>query len=153
MANLFPESVADAWENVEQDLSEATLDEVKFGRSWRYDFAAGEFVLTPTGKIAIADEIAAWRMWCEKAIRTPRYRHVIYSRTYGQEFEDLIGQGYSRTVQESEIRRMTEETLLTDPRTLSVDGFTFVWQEDGCRFTCRVKNSRDEEIRLEGSAG
>lgn len=151
MANLFPEAVADSWSDTGQDALETTADEVVFGRSWRFDFAAGEFVMTPTRKIAQADETAAWIMWCEKAIRTPRYRHLIYSRAYGQEFEDLIGKGYSRAVQESEIERIAAETLMVDPRTLSVDSFVFTWQEDGCRFSCRVKNVREEEVIVEGS--
>ncbi|WP_068784769.1 DUF2634 domain-containing protein [Paenibacillus phocaensis] len=151
MANLFPEMVADSWSAVLPDGQESLMDAVTFGRSWRFDFGAGEFVMTPTGKIALADEIAAWKVWCEKAIRTPRYRHLIYSRAYGQEFESLIGQGYSRAVQESEIRRIATETLMVDPRTLSVDGFVFDWREDGCRFTCRVKNVREDELLVEGS--
>ena len=151
MANLFPEMVADSWSAVVSDGQESLLDAVTFGRSWRFDFEAGEFVMTPTGKIAPADEIAAWKVWCEKAIRTPRYRHLIYSRAYGQEFESLSGQGYSRAVQESEIRRIATETLMVDPRTLSVDGFVFDWREDGCRFTCRVKNVREDELLVEGS--
>ncbi|MGG6314104.1 DUF2634 domain-containing protein [Paenibacillus macerans] len=151
MANLFPEAVAASWSGSGLDGLEAAADETTFGRSWRFDFEAGEFVVTPTGKIAQADEIAAWKMWCEKAIRTPRYRHLIYSRSYGQEFEDLIGQGYSRAVQESEIRRIATETLMVDPRTLSVEGVVFSWQEDGCRFACRVKNVREEEVLVEGS--
>lgn len=81
--------------------------------------------MTPTRKIARADDTAAWVVWCEKAIRTPRYRHLIYSRSYGQEFEELIGKGYSRAVQESEIERIATETLMVDPRTLSVGDFSF----------------------------
>ncbi|GJM68458.1 hypothetical protein HMSSN036_06740 [Paenibacillus macerans] len=151
MANLFPEAVVDAWSSAEEETPETTNDEVVFGRSWRFDFEAGEFVMTPTRKIARADDTAAWVVWCEKAIRTPRYRHLIYSRSYGQEFEELIGRGYSRAVQESEIERIATETLMVDPRTLSVGDFSFSWQDDGCRFSCRVKNVREEEMIAEGS--
>ncbi|MMZ66822.1 hypothetical protein D1872_293530 [compost metagenome] len=89
-------------------------------------------------------------MWCEKAVRTPRYRHLIYSRDYGQEYDDLIGRGYSRAVLESEIERMTTEALMVDPRTAGVDSFTFEWSSYACQFTCNVKNVRDETITLEG---
>ncbi len=151
MANLFPEAVVDSWSSGEEETPETTNDEVAFGRSWRFDFEAGEFVMTPTRKIARADDTAAWVVWCEKAIRTPRYRHLIYSRSYGQEFEELIGRGYSRAVQESEIERIATETLMVDSRTLSVGDFSFSWQDDGCRFSCRVKNVREEEMIAEGS--
>lgn len=154
MANLFPEAMNDSWADEQTLMAETdttSSDEVSFGRSWRFDFDAGEFVMTPTRKIARADETAAWIVWCEKAIRTPRYRHLIYSRAYGQEFDDLIGKGYGHALQESEIRRIAAETLLADPRTASVDSFTFAWQEDGYQFTCRVANVREEEVILEGS--
>lgn len=115
-----------------------------FGRSWRFDFDAGEFVVTPTRKVAVADEKEAWVQWCEKAIRTPRYRHVIYSRDYGSELEELIGSSFGHAVQESEIQRIVTETLLADARTEAVDQFTFSWKDEACTFTCRIRNVRDE---------
>ncbi|KHF35866.1 hypothetical protein CM49_01804 [Paenibacillus sp. P1XP2] len=99
-----------------------------------------------------ADEKEAWVLWCEKAIRTPRYRHLIYSRDYGSELEELIGSG-NRAIQESEIRRMVSETLLADARTQNVDQFVFEWEGESCRFACRITNIRDEEAVLEGSVG
>lgn len=149
MANLFPESMDQSWDD--SGSPELLDDGMTLGRSWRFDFDAGEFVMTPTRKIAQVDGMYAWVMWCQKAIRTPRYRHLIYSRQYGQELDELIGRGYSRAVQESEIQRMVTETLMVDPRTLSVDGFTFSWQEDGCRFSCQIRNVHDEQFTLEGS--
>lgn len=146
---LFPESMSDSW-SVGAEVDGVSA-EVSFGRSWRFDFEQGEFVLTPTRKIAPCTGTDAWVMWCKKAIRTPRYRHLIYSRSYGQEFEDLIGKGYSRAVQESEIQRMASEALMVDPRTAEVDGFSFSWQDDRCVFSCRVTNIYDEALSLEGS--
>lgn len=149
MANLFPENTEQSWGA--EPLSEVQDESVRFGRSWRFDFDAGEFVMTPTRKIAGAQGTEAWILWCQKAIRTPRYRHLIYSRDYGQEFEELIGRGYSRAVQESEIQRIARETLMVDPRTASVEDFVFEWQGEQCSFTCRVMNIHDEELTLEGS--
>ena len=149
MANIFPNDVEDDW--IEDEPVDAAGEEVAFGRSWRFDFNAGDFVLTPTRKVAVTDETAAWVMWCQKAIRTPRYRHLIYSREHGEEFDDLIGRGYSRAIQESEIQRMVTETLTVDPRTASVGEFTFEWQDDHCYFTCRISNVREEQVMLEGS--
>ena len=64
-----------------------------------------------------------------KAIRTPRYRHLIYTRDYGSELEELVGKGYDRSLQESEIQRMVTETLLADARTESVDQFLLPGKE------------------------
>ncbi|MFW5436555.1 DUF2634 domain-containing protein [Paenibacillus apiarius] len=147
MPNLFPSDIEDDWA---QETEESAEPEVEFGRSWRFDFNQGDFVMTPTRKVAVADETESWVMWCQKAIRTPRYRHLIYSREHGEEFDDLIGKGYSRAVIESEIQRIVNETLTVDPRTASVDGFTFDWSGDGCYFTCRIQNVREETETIEG---
>lgn len=149
MPSLFPE-IGMVWGD-EEDWSgqEAESGEVRFGRSWRFDYDAGEFVLTPSGKVAAADGHEAWVQWCSKAVRTPRYRHVIYSRNYGSELEDLIGGGDSRGVVESEIVRMVTETLLADPRTEAVDQFAFDWEREVCRFSCRVTSVQEETMILE----
>lgn len=132
-----------------RDETEATG--ASFGRSWRFDFESGEFVLTPTGKIAGAQDTDAWLEWCRKALATERYRHLVYSRLYGQEFESLIGLGLSRAAIESEIARIASETLLADPRTARVGGFVFTWRGDACSFVCSVNSVRDEAGTIEGS--
>lgn len=143
MASLFPETDDMIWTDVtEPEMLEASG--AVFGRSWRFDFEVGEFVMSPTRKIAAADEKEAWVVWCEKAIRTPRYRHLIYSRDYGSELEELIGSSYEHAVQESEIGRMVTETLLADARTESVDNFLFTWDGEACQFSCRITSIRDE---------
>lgn len=124
---------------------------VSFGRSWRFDFGLGEFVMTPTGKIAVAADTDAWVEWCRKALQTERYRCMAYSRNYGQEFDGLIGSGLSRSAVESEIRRLTRETLMSDPRTARVDDFSFRWEEDRCYYTCTISNVRDETGSITGS--
>ncbi|GAB6988046.1 DUF2634 domain-containing protein [Paenibacillus pini] len=143
MPNLFPMTDEMTWTDI-TDTDALENSRAVFGRSWRYDFGAGEFVMSPTRKVAIADEKSAWVVWCEKAIRTPRYRHLIYSRGYGSELEELIGSSYGHAVQESEIQRTVKETLLADTRTASVDNFTFSWNGEACHFTCRIRNVRDE---------
>ncbi|MBN2981964.1 DUF2634 domain-containing protein [Cohnella algarum] len=145
MANLFPEEEAVAAE------AEVEESEVRFGRGVRFDYEAGEFVLTPTGRIAEAEGADAWLEWCRKALQTERYRHLVYSRDYGQEFETLIGLGLSRSAVESEILRITTETLMTDPRTEAVGNFSFEWQGEKCFFACEARSVRDEKALLQGS--
>jgi hypothetical protein len=149
VANLFPLNTTPAADNPVQSAEESVA--VKFGRSWRFDFEAGEFVLTPTGKIAVAEGTDAWAEWCRKALHTERYRYLAYSRDYGQEFEGLIGSGLSRSAVESEIRRIATETLMYDPRTAGVDGFSFNWDADMCQFACTITNVRDETGSITGS--
>jgi hypothetical protein len=129
----------------------ATGVQVQFGRSWRFDFDRGEFILTPAGRVATSGGADAWPEWCKKALMTPRYRHLVYSRRYGQEFEELIGRHLSREANESEIKRQITECLMLDRRTAAVSGFIFVWNGDEVQFTCTVTNVRDESVNLSGS--
>ncbi|WP_239616144.1 DUF2634 domain-containing protein [Cohnella mopanensis] len=145
MANLFPVS------ELSEEQNEVVNDNVSFGSSWRFDFEAGEFLLTPTGKVAGCEGTEAWLEWCKKALQTERYRHLVYSRNYGQEFNELIRSGLPRSAIEMEIQRITTETLMTDPRTASVDSFSYEWIEDSCFFTCTITNIHEETMDFQGS--
>jgi len=146
MPNLFPSEEATAT----PELPETQAGQVKFGRSWRFDFEKGDFVLSPMGKVAESKGLDAYIEWCKKALLTPRYRHLIYSRNYGSEFEDLIGRNLTRAGNESEIKRMVTEVLMVDPRTVSVGDFTFDWQEDTVYFTCTVTTAQGEQVQVSG---
>lgn len=115
---------------------------VKFGKSWRFDWAAGEFAMTPSGKIAETTGADAWLEWCKKAIATERFRSLIYGRNYGSEFEALIARHLPRGATSSEIKRIATETLMTDRRTAKVGNFAFHWEGDQCYFTCEVESVR-----------
>ncbi|OPY64072.1 MAG: hypothetical protein A4E56_00126 [Pelotomaculum sp. PtaU1.Bin065] len=146
MPNLYPEQFI----TTPTELPETQTSQVKFGRSWRFDFEAGEFVLTTTGKIAESKDEDSWIDWCQKTLLTERYRYLIYSRQYGQEFEDLIRRNLNRAGNESEIKRMVTEALKVDPRTASVDNFKFTWDGDKCFYTCTVTSVRSKTATLNG---
>lgn len=147
MPNLFP--VKDVTPLPELNVTPA--NHIQFGRSWRFDFDNGDFVLTPTGKVAEIQGVDAWLEWCKKALMTARYRFLVYSRNYGQEFDDLISRHLNRAGNESEIKRIATECLMADPRTAAVDNFTFRWDGDQCFFTCKVSNVRGENGNLNGN--
>lgn len=154
MANLFPsEAGAAAAVTSSADITagDAADSSVAFGSSVRFDFETGEFALTPTGRIAVAADTEAWLQWCAKALLTERYRYLVYSRGYGQEFDSLMGLGLPREAAESEIARIATETLMADPRTAAVRNFKFSWERDRCDFTCEAANVRDETGTLQGS--
>lgn len=145
MPNIFPTVQTEPIQM--NDKSEA---QVEFGRSVKFDFRTGEFIMTPTGKIAQSSDTEAWLEWCQKALNTERYRYLVYSRNYGQEYEDIIGRHLTRAGNESEIIRMTTECLLVDPRTANVQNFTFEWKDDGVYFTCEVISVRGETGEING---
>lgn len=148
MPNLFPTTTPTDQTPVGP---ETQPPQVQFGRSWAFDFDAGEFVLTPTGGVQELTGKDAWVMWCMKAVRTARYTYPIYSRNYGEEYETLIGKALPRAAVESEIRRITIETLMTDPRTASVSNFQFNWIEDGVQFTCEIANVLGETAQVQNT--
>lgn len=146
MAQLFPVRSV----NEQAEARNTSNLEIAFGRSWRFDFDRGEFAITPTGRIAISEDKEAWVEWCEKTVRTRRYMHPIYSRSYGQELEELIGARFTRPAMESEIRRMVTEALLTDLRTADVGLFSFEWLTDRCFFSCEIRSVRDDTVSFRG---
>ncbi|SCW43968.1 Protein of unknown function [Paenibacillus tianmuensis] len=145
MASLFPSSP------ILPEASEFAVRTIGFGRSWKFDYAVGEFVTTPTGKVAESRGVEAWLEWCNKALSTARYRYLAYTRNYGQEFDDLIAKGLNRSGNESEIKRIATECLTVDPRTASVSNFQFDWQGETCMFTCEVRNIHGTTGTLTGS--
>jgi hypothetical protein len=147
VANLFPTTDI----TLEETL-ETTVSDIKFGSSWRFDFDAGDFVLTPAGRVAAVTGLDAYIEWCKKALHTPRYRYLIYGRNYGHEFEDLLGRGLTRAAIETEIKRMATECLEADPRTASVDNFSFSWDEDTVYFNCDVTSVRSETVNIKAKA-
>lgn len=146
MPNLFPTETV----NPLPEITGSGAGQARFGRSWRFDFDNGDFVLTPAGRVAQCGDEEAWLEWCRKALMTARYRYLVYSRNYGQEFDDLISRHLTRAGNESEIKRITTECLKVDPRTGSVDNFTFAWEGDTCAFTCEVTSTRGGSGTMNG---
>ena len=143
MANLYPTETVSGLQ-----IDDEASTTVTFGKGWKFDFDAGDFVTTPTGRTAAANETEAFMEWCQKALLTPRYRHIIYGRYYGNDFDDLIGRGYTREVIESEIQRIVKESLAVDPRTDEVNSFVFTWEDDRLYFSCNVISIKGDELQV-----
>lgn len=124
MSNLYP--VFDVPELVEQQQPEPAP---RYGKSWLFDFAKGDFVTDGAGRVKGADGHTAWAQWCIKAVLTERFAHVIYSSDYGTELDQAKRQPARQAV-EAELERVITEALLADPRTQVVRDFSFRWQGD-----------------------
>jgi len=143
MPNLYP--VFDMPDLVEQQQTEPAP---KYGKSWLFDFAKGDFVLDGAGRIVIADGYTAWMQWCVKTILTQRFAHVIYSFDYGTELEEALKQP-SRKAVEAEMERAITEALLADPRTEMVKDFVFEWEGDIVKVSFTAVPVIGEPARLE----
>ena len=71
-----------------------------------FDFNIGQL----TGKIL--EGKTALKMWIYKALLTKRYTYPIYSWDYGQDLDELIGQGYENDYIKSEVERRIQECLM-----------------------------------------
>ena len=90
--------------NVEETQSVTTRKEYEF------DFNNNAL----TGKILEGKE--ALKMWIYKALLTSRYIYPIYSWDYGQDLDELIGQGYEVDYIKSEVERKVTECLLVNDK-------------------------------------
>ena len=105
--NLFPYI-----KNNEEEIQTTTTY-----KEYEFDFNNN----TLTGKQL--EEKEALRMWIYKALLTPRYVHPIYTWDYGQDIDELIGQGYEMDYIKSEVERRVIECLLINERIIRCHGF------------------------------
>lgn len=94
--------------NDDEEIS-VSEDQFTVPKEYEIDFNTGQL----TGRIVEGnDAIAVW-VWL--ALQTPRYDHYIYSWDYGQEFEQIIGKGYSKAYTDSELEAMIGSCLSVNP--------------------------------------
>ena len=86
-------------------------------KEYEFDFNTSQL----TGKIL--EDKAALKMWIYKALLTKRYIYPIYSWDYGQDLEELIGQGYETDYIKSEVERRITDCLLVNKRITGCHGF------------------------------
>lgn len=98
--------------SMEEDIIQDEIQKKRsnIGREFAWDFKKNDFVLVD-GKNKITEGLEALKIWIYKALSTPRYKYFAYSWDYGNEFEELIGRGYSTEVLKSEVERILKEAL------------------------------------------
>ena len=97
---------------------------IPFGRSWRFDFIAGQFIKDGQAP-KITYELDSLVVWVEKCLRTSRYAHEIYSDDFGIEGPfDVIGMQANDEVLGAYQDAITEALLVHD-RITAVEDFSF----------------------------
>lgn len=100
------------------DVDETIQEEdVYIPKEYGIDFDTGQL----TGKKV--EGLEAVKVWAWLALHTPRYRYYVYSWDYGQEYEDMIGKGYTDAYLKMELQRMTEECLTVNPFITEIENF------------------------------
>lgn len=125
MPNLFPDSDYNN-NNTDTNVQEPLV----LKGSYLFDFNKGEFVKNPDGTVKKCDKLTAYKQWCQMATNTDRNKYL-YSDSFGEEFYQLTGTGYSQEAIELEVKRMTTEALMVHPFTKDVTSFSFTWQNNG----------------------
>lgn len=103
---------------IESNAATEQTQENKIPKEYEIDFKTGQL----TGRIV--EGVEAIKVWIWLVLQTPRYRYYIYSWDYGNEFEELIGRGYSEEYINAEAQRMTEDCLLVNEHIESITDFS-----------------------------
>lgn len=109
---------------IESDAITEETQESKIPKEYEMDFKTGQL----TGRIV--EGVEAIKVWIWLVLQTPRYRYYIYSWDYGNEFEELIGRGYSEEYINAEAQRMTEDCLLVNEYIESITDFSVGMEND-----------------------
>lgn len=100
--------------DTEMALAETTITASSI-REYGLDFKSGRL----TGKIVTG--IDALCVWAYLALKAKRYRWVIYSWGYGEEYTNLIGYSYSEEYLYSEVERYMLECLLENEHITGIE--------------------------------
>lgn len=105
MADLFP---------IIQPQEAETDNNLPLYREAAWDFDKGEPIFRGGNPVYVTGAEAV-KVWCWKALMTPRTRYEIYSWNFGSELESLIGQNYSEELKRAEAARYVREALEINP--------------------------------------
>ena len=81
---------------------------------YAYDFENNELA-TRDGKHYYVYGNEAMKIWIYKAMVTARFRHSAYSRRFGTEVYDLVGEVISDKLKREEIKRYITEAVMVHP--------------------------------------
>ena len=107
-------------------------------REYEFDVNTGQL----TGKIL--EDKAALKIWIYKALLTNRYVHPIYSWDYGQDLEELIGQGYETDFIKSEVERRVQESLMINQHIKGCSNFDISLINDQLQISFTVNTTFGE---------
>jgi len=88
-----------------------------------------------TGKIenGFVNDKEALKIWVHFALKTERYKYLIYSWYYGNETNNLIGRKTTKALFNSEIKRYIEECLLVNEYITGIQDLKI--ERDGSKLT------------------
>lgn len=138
--SLFP-FVDEDEEDLELEDEEITASSI---REYEFDFKKNRL----TGRIV--EGVDAICVWAYLALRAKRYKWVIYSWQYGEEYTDLIGNSYSEEYLESEVRRYMEECLFENEHITGIEDLSVTQENDHLYISFRlVTDVGSKEVEMD----
>ncbi|WP_432662446.1 DUF2634 domain-containing protein [Wukongibacter baidiensis] len=126
------------------------------GKSFLFDFEAGDFVLKD-GRLVEISDLEAIKVWIEKILRTEKYRYKVYEREdkneYGVVLEDLIvGNNFPHSFVEAELKREISQALTKHPMIQSLSDWEIEKKNPTLKISFKVNlidgNSFAQEVSL-----
>ena len=111
----------------------STLKIVDTHKEYAFSFEDGKL----TGKVLEGKE--ALKVWIYKALLITRYTYPIYTWDYGQDLDELIGQGYEKGFIESEVERRIKECLLVNKKIKGCSNFEISLLNDNLQVSFTVE--------------
>lgn len=128
---------------VDAENNAASDNTIDIPREYGINFETGQL----TGKIV--EGIEAVKVWAWIVIQVPRYRYYVYSWNYGQEYDELVGKGYSAEYMKTELKRMTEECLLQNDYITGIENFEYEKKEDEVNLSFKILTTLgDTEVSI-----
>lgn len=84
-----------------------------------------DFVRTAANNVPMNDGYEAYKIWCVKTVSTERYSCLGYSDDH--ELKRKITRESGQSTVELSLERTIQEALMVNPRTSSVEEFSFEW--------------------------
>ena len=103
--------------------------ELEIFREYAIDFKTGEYLRGDNDVITL-EKNEALKVWIYKALKTERFRHFIYSSSYGSELREHIGTVYNKSIKDALMINEIKDCLLVNPYILECYDFNIIYDED-----------------------
>lgn len=104
---------------IEFEAIENESNELSIYKEIAWDFENNKPILID-GNFKVVENNEALKVWIYKALKTERFRYVMYSWDYGCEMESIINKGFTKELIKSEVERLIKEALLINEYILSI---------------------------------
>lgn len=131
----------------EEDIKSPSKDPLALYREVAWDFKKDEPIIE-NGNFKMVEGNEAIKIWCYKAIKTPRFQYQIYSWDYGSEVMSLIGKAYTPSLTQSELKRYIEEALSINEYILEVNVLDTSFKNTLLSANVKIKTIYEGEVEV-----